>query len=198
MATIVTRAGKGSPLTHNEVDANFNNLNTDKLEKSSNLSDLANTATARTNLLPSYTGNAGKILAVNTGATDVEWVAAGSGSGTVTSVDMSVPTGFAISGNPVTTSGTLALSFASGYSLPTTTKQGQWDTAYSWGNHATAGYLTTAVTSALAGTGISVSSATGAVTFTNTAPDQTVVLTAGTGVSISGTYPNFTITNTGR
>ena len=30
MSTIVTRAGKGSPLTHNEVDANFTNLNTDK------------------------------------------------------------------------------------------------------------------------------------------------------------------------
>jgi hypothetical protein len=33
MSTIVTRAGKGSPLTHVEVDANFNNLNTDKVEK---------------------------------------------------------------------------------------------------------------------------------------------------------------------
>lgn len=32
MATIVTRAGKGSPLTNNEVDQNFINLNTDKLE----------------------------------------------------------------------------------------------------------------------------------------------------------------------
>ena len=30
MSTIVTRAGKGSPLTHTEVDANFTNLNTDK------------------------------------------------------------------------------------------------------------------------------------------------------------------------
>ena len=30
MSTIVTRAGKGSPLTHAEVDANFTNLNTDK------------------------------------------------------------------------------------------------------------------------------------------------------------------------
>jgi hypothetical protein len=30
MATIVTRAGKGSPLTNNEIDANFTNLNTDK------------------------------------------------------------------------------------------------------------------------------------------------------------------------
>lgn len=34
MATIVTRAGKGSPLTNNEVDANFNNLNSDKVESS--------------------------------------------------------------------------------------------------------------------------------------------------------------------
>ena len=32
MATIVTRSGKGSPLTNNEVAANFTNLNTDKLE----------------------------------------------------------------------------------------------------------------------------------------------------------------------
>jgi len=30
MSTIVTRAGKGSPLTHTEVDANFTNLNNDK------------------------------------------------------------------------------------------------------------------------------------------------------------------------
>ena len=34
MATIVTRAGKGSPLTHDEVDDNFDNLNTDKVETS--------------------------------------------------------------------------------------------------------------------------------------------------------------------
>jgi hypothetical protein len=35
MSTIVTRSGKGSPLSHVEVDANFNNLNTDKVEKTS-------------------------------------------------------------------------------------------------------------------------------------------------------------------
>lgn len=34
MTTIVTRAGKGSPLTNNEMDANLNNLNTDKIETS--------------------------------------------------------------------------------------------------------------------------------------------------------------------
>jgi hypothetical protein len=50
MSTIVTRSGKGSPLTHNEVDANFNNLNSDKSEKANNLSDLTSAPTARTNL----------------------------------------------------------------------------------------------------------------------------------------------------
>ena len=34
MSTIVTRSGKGSPLTNTEVDSNFTNLNSDKLEKS--------------------------------------------------------------------------------------------------------------------------------------------------------------------
>lgn len=50
--------------------------------------------------------------------------------GTVTSVNMSVPTGFAIANNPITTSGTLALTFDTGYSLPTTASQANWDTAY--------------------------------------------------------------------
>jgi len=45
-----------------------------------------------------------------------------------------------------------------------------------------------------AGTGISYNNLTGVIT--NSAPDQTVVLTGGTGISTSGTYPNFTITNT--
>lgn len=54
----------------------------------------------------------------------------GGGTGTVTSVAMTVPTGFSISGSPITAAGTLALSFASGYSLPTTAKQSDWDTAF--------------------------------------------------------------------
>lgn len=61
--------------------------------------------------------------------------------GTVTSVAMSVPTGLSISGSPITASGTLALSYTSGYSIPTTAKQTNWDTAYGWGNHASAGYV---------------------------------------------------------
>jgi hypothetical protein len=52
--------------------------------------------------------------------------------GTVTSVGLSAPTGFSVTGSPVTSSGTLALSFASGYSLPTNVKQSNWDDAYTW------------------------------------------------------------------
>lgn len=145
--------------------------------------------------LPDQSGNSGKYLTTDGSALSWATVSGGGGGGTVTSVAMTVPTGLTVSGSPITTSGTLAVSLASGYAIPTTAKQTEWDTAYSWGNHASAGYLTTAVTSAVAGTGMSVSASTGAVTFTNTAPDQTVVLTAGTGISTSGTYPNFTVTN---
>ena len=55
----------------------------------------------------------------------------GGGSGTVTSVNMTVPTGLTVTGNPVTTAGTLAVSYTAGYSIPTTASQTNWDTAYS-------------------------------------------------------------------
>ena len=155
--------------------------------------------------------------------------------GTVTSVNMSVPTGFAISGNPITTSGTLAVAFDTGYSLPTNASQTTWNTAYNDSitafayNTSTAvltltqqdaGTLTATVTlqpftttnlaegtnlyytdararlALSAGTGISYDNATGIIT--NSAPDQTVVLTGGTGITTSGTYPSFTVTNSDR
>lgn len=63
-----------------------------------------------------------------------------------------------------------------------------------------AGTGTVTQVNATAGTGISVSGSpittSGTLTITNTAPDQTVVLSAGTGISTSGTYPSFTVTNT--
>jgi len=50
-------------------------------------------------------------------------------------------------------------------------------------------------TSLAAGTGISVSAASGGVlTVTNSAPDQTVAITGAGGAVVTGTYPNFTIT----
>ncbi len=60
MVTIVTRAGKGSPLTHNEVDANFTNLNTGKVETAG--FDAAVAAT------PAVTANTAKVTnATHTG-----------------------------------------------------------------------------------------------------------------------------------
>lgn len=53
-----------------------------------------------------------------------QWVVIPSGdepSGTVTSVGVSVPTGLSVSGSPVTSSGTIAISLANGYTIPTTT-----------------------------------------------------------------------------
>jgi len=43
MSTIVTRAVKGTALTYTEMDANFNNLNTDKLEAGTPGTNIANT-----------------------------------------------------------------------------------------------------------------------------------------------------------
>lgn len=54
----------------------------------------------------------------------------GGGSGTVTSVGLSAPTGLTVGGSPVTGSGTIALSFTAGYSIPTTSSQTNWDSAY--------------------------------------------------------------------
>jgi hypothetical protein len=51
-------------------------------------------------------------------------------SGTVTSVAATVPTGLTITGSPIISSGTLAISYTSGYAIPTTAKQTEWDTAF--------------------------------------------------------------------
>ena len=63
---------------------------------------------ARVNLLPNYTGNANKVLALNAGATDIEWLAL-AGTGTVTSVDLTAGTGISVSGGPITTSGSITV-----------------------------------------------------------------------------------------
>jgi len=80
----------------------------------------------------------------------IDTINAASGSGTVTSVGLNMPTGFSVSGSPVTTSGTLSVTMASGYEIPTSTQvsnipsssdTSNWNTAYGWGDHSTAGYL---------------------------------------------------------
>jgi hypothetical protein len=78
------------------------------------------------------TGTTTKTLTLtqqDAGTITASWTDA-TGSGTVTSVAMTVPTGLTISGTPITTSGTLALTLTAGYSIPTTSSQTTWDTAY--------------------------------------------------------------------
>lgn len=57
MTTIVTRAGKGAPLTNVEVDANFTNLNNDKIEKTGGTITANSSSTALT-ITQTGTGNA--------------------------------------------------------------------------------------------------------------------------------------------
>ena len=67
------------------------------------------------------------------GSSSYSWILIPAGDepeGTVTSVGVSVPTGFSVSNTPITSSGTIAITFASGYSLPTTAKQNAWDAKY--------------------------------------------------------------------
>lgn len=63
-----------------------------------------------------------------------------SNTGTVTNVALSVPTGLSVSGSPITSSGTLAISLASGYTIPTADANGCITSPQ--------GYLTTAPTQA--------------------------------------------------
>jgi len=51
-------------------------------------------------------------------------------TGTVTSVAVAVPTGLAVTGSPVTSSGTITINYASGYSIPTNASQSNWNTSY--------------------------------------------------------------------
>lgn len=48
----------------------------------------------------------------------------------LTSVGISVPTGLTVANSPLTSNGTIAISYGSGYSIPTDAKQTQWDSAY--------------------------------------------------------------------
>lgn len=82
------------------------------------------------------------------------------------------------------TTGTLPV--ASGGTGQTSYADGELLIGVTAGNTLAKGTLT-------AGAGVSISNGAGAITVTNTAPDQVVALTAGTNINITGTYPNFTI-----
>ena len=73
MSTIVTRAGKGSALSYTEVDNNFTNLNTDKIQSGNTVASL---------VITSATISGGAI----TGITDLAVADGGTGVSTLTGV----------------------------------------------------------------------------------------------------------------
>jgi hypothetical protein len=116
--------------------------------------------------------------------------------GTVTSVGLSAPTGFSVSGSPVTSSGTLALSFASGYSLPTTAKQTTWDTAYD--RSLTAASVSGTTTKTLTLTKQDGSTLTASWTDINTDAVTSVFGRTGAVVATSGDYTTAQVTESGN
>lgn len=79
MTTIITRAGKGSPLTNAEMDQNLINLNTDKVDVSGN-QIIAGTKTFSNPISGSVTGTASNVtgtVAISNGGTGQTSAAAG-------------------------------------------------------------------------------------------------------------------------
>jgi len=165
---IATKANKASPTftgTATIPTASVTTLNLGGVDVTStaaelNLLDGVTATTAEINYLDGVTSNI---------QTQLDGL--GTGDGSVTSVAMTVPTGLSVAGTPITTSGTLAITYATGYAIPTTAKQTQWDTAYGWGDHASGGYAPTA-----------------SPTFTGTVTAPTVDINAGAidGTTIGG------------
>ncbi len=116
--------------------------------------------------------------------------------GTVTSVDMSVPTGFTISGNPVTSSGTLAVAFASGYSLPTNAVQANWTTAYN--DSIVSASVTGTATKTLTLNQQDGGTVTASWTDIDTAPVTSVFGRIGDIVAQSGDYNTSQVTESGN
>jgi hypothetical protein len=185
------------------------------------LDTLASLQTQINNLIPSQTGNAGKFLTTN--GTAVSWASVAGGLSYQGTWNASTNTPTLASGVGtngyyyiVATAGSTNLDGITDWQIGdwlmfngsvwqkidqsnlVTSVNGQTGAVSLTTTNISEGtnqyYLDSRARSAVsAGTGISYSSATGVIT--NSAPDQTVALTAGTGISTSGTYPNFTITN---
>ena len=74
MSTIVTRAGKGSPLTNNEMDANLTNLNTDKIETAMIVAATSKATPVDADLLALVDSAASNVLKKLTWANVKSWV----------------------------------------------------------------------------------------------------------------------------
>ena len=92
---------------------------TDRITKVSQLTNDAGYLTTHQSLASYYT------------KTEIDAKGYTTNKGTVTSVSLTLPTGLACATKTITTSGTFAITLASGYSIPTTAKQTAWDGAVS-------------------------------------------------------------------
>lgn len=209
-----SNTGSGASLTN----LNASNVSSGTLAVAYGGTGGTTAATARVNLLPSYPGNGGKLLALNAGASDVEWVSAG-GAGTVTSVNATTAiSGLSFTGGPITSAGTLTLTgtlgvqgggtgttsltsgavlIGAGTSAVTSVSPGTAGNVLAsngsaWVSQAPTTGAVSSVTGS--GSGISVSPTTGAVVISNTGVTS---LTSGGGLSLSGSTGSITITNSG-
>jgi len=123
--------------------------------------------------------------------------------GTVTSVALTAGTGISIFGGPITSSGSIQVTNTAPDQTVVLTQGGTTTITGTYPNFTISSadqYVGTVTSVSLtAGTGISISggpvTSSGTIEVTNTAPDQTVVLTQGGTTTITGTYPNFTISS---
>ena len=92
---------------------------TDRITKVSQLTNDAGYLTTHQSLASYYT------------KTEIDAKGYTTNKGTVTSVSLTLPTGLTCATKTITTSGTFAITLASGYSIPTTAKQTAWDGAVS-------------------------------------------------------------------
>ena len=119
---------------------------------------------------------------------DGSW-ATPAGAGTVTSVAATVPSIFSISGSPITSSGTLAMTY-SGTALPVA-NGGTGETSYTNGQlligNTTGNTLTKATLTA--GTGITITNSTGSITIASTGSSATDLLE-----NVQTVTSNYTVT----
>ena len=122
----------------------------------------------------------------------------------VTSVAVSVPTGLAVSGSPITSTGTIAISYAAGYAIPTTISQSNWNDAYTFVTNfptqtGNAGRFLTTNGSVLSWANVATGSVTSVAVATGTT--GTDVNVAGSPITTSGTItiniPSASATNRG-
>ena len=133
--------------------------------------------------LPSQTGNTGKYLSTNGSALSWETVSGG-GSGTVTSVGITVPNIFSIANSPIVSSGTMTISYATNPQVG----------SLLIGNNSS-GYSVATLT---AGANVTITNGSGSITiassggsagitwFSNTTSGGNITVTNPTGYSTSG------------